>query len=48
MGWKAVEIGAMVVGAAATVVGGIASSKTSEQKMKQEIAKQITEQIAKK
>lgn len=48
MVWKAVEIGAMVVGAAATVVGGIASSKTSEQKMKEEIAKQITEQIKKK
>lgn len=48
MVWKAVEIGAMVVGAAATVVGGIASSKTSEQKMKEEIAKQITEQITKK
>lgn len=48
MVWKAVEIGAMVVGAAATVVGGIASSKTSEQKMKEEIAKQITEQLTKK
>lgn len=46
--WKAVEIGAMVVGAAATVVGGIAGSKTSEQKMKEEIAKQIAEQIKKK
>ena len=48
MVWKAVEIGSMLVGAVATVVCSFAGAKTSDQKMKEEIAKQIKEQIAKK
>ena len=45
---KAVEIGSMVVGAVATVICSFAGSKTSDQRMKEEIAKQIREQITKK